>query len=212
MSELAERERVRKQGWAAPGGAHDRVVRLLKLALPVLIGVLMAYLALAPLSSGREISFILDKNKVALAKERMRVQTALYRGQDDRGRPFTIEARSAVQATSRDPIVDVLGMSARIGLESGPATISADKGRYNLETETVNVIGPILLTAADGYRLETSDVAVDLNSRTIVSDDRVEGRMPLGRFSANRLVADISDRTVTLSGNARLHIVQGGIR
>ena len=212
MSELAERERVRKQGWAAPGGAHDRVVRLLKLALPVLIGVLMAYLALAPLSSGREISFILDKNKVALAKERMRVQTALYRGQDDRGRPFTIEARSAVQATSRDPIVDVLDMSARIGLESGPATIRADKGRYNLETETVNVIGPILLAAADGYRLETSDVAVDLNSRTIVSDDRVEGRMPLGRFSANRLVADISDRTVTLSGNARLHIVQGGIR
>ena len=148
MSELAERERVRKQGWAAPGGTHDRVVRLLKLALPVLIGVLMAYLALAPLSSGREISFILDKNKVALAKERMRVQTALYRGQDDRGRPFTIEARSAVQATSRDPIVDVLGMSARIGLESGPATIRADKGRYTLETETVNVIGPILLTAA----------------------------------------------------------------
>ena len=153
-----------------------------------------------------------DLPEVALAKERMRVQTALYRGQDDRGRPFTIEARSAVQATSRDPIVDVLGMSARIGLESGPATIRADKGRYNLETETENVIGPILLTAADGYRLETSDVAVDLNSRTIVSDDRVEGRMPLGRFSANRLVADISDRTVTLSGNARLHIVQGGIR
>src|SRR3546814_1989012 len=103
----------------------------------------MAYLALAPLSKNQEISFILDKNKVAVAKERMRVEAARYRGQDDKGRPFTITAESAVQATSRDPIVDVLGMMARLGLESGPATIRADQGRYNLEPETVTVTGPV---------------------------------------------------------------------
>lgn len=212
MSELADRERVRKQHWAAPGGTHDNVVRLMKLGLPVLIGVLMAYLALAPLSQSQDISFILDKNKVAVAKERMRVSSALYRGQDDKGREFTIAAQSAVQATSRDPIVDVLGMRARIALENGPAALRADKGRYNLETETVNVTGPLLFTAADGYRLQTRDVSVDLNSRTLKGDGRVEGVMPLGHFSANRMTADLAGRTVTLTGNARLHIVQGGIR
>lgn len=212
MSELADRERIRKQHWAAPGGTHDEVVRILKIALPVLIGVLMAFLAMAPLSKHQEISFILDKEKVDVAKERMRVQAARYRGQDDKGRPFIITAQSAVQATSRDPIVDVLGMMARIGLESGPATIRADKGRYNIETETVNVTGPVLLTAADGYRLETSDVAVDLDSRMVVGQGRVEGQIPLGRFSANRMTADLENRVVTLNGNARLHIVQGGLR
>jgi lipopolysaccharide export system protein LptC len=212
MSELADRERVRKQHWAAPGGSHDHVVRMLKLALPVLIGVLMAYLALAPLSKNQDISFILDKNKVAVAKERMRVSSALYRGQDNKGREFTIAARSAVQATSRDPIVDVLGMSARIALENGPATLRAEKGRYNLETETVNVVGPLQFTAADGYRLRTSDVSVDLNSRVLKGDGRVEGVMPLGHFSADRMTADLADRTVTLNGKARLHIVQGGLR
>ncbi|PWG02890.1 LPS export ABC transporter periplasmic protein LptC [Sphingosinicella humi] len=212
MSELADRERIRKQHWAAPGGSHDEVVRTLKIALPVLIGVLMAFLAMAPLSKNQEISFILDKQKVDVAKERMRVQEARYRGQDDKGRPFMITARSAVQATSRDPIVDILGMRARIALESGPATLKADRGRYNLETETVNVIGPILFTAADGYRLQTRDVAVDLDSRVMATDGRVEGQMPLGRFSANRMRADLESRTVTLTGNARLHIVQGGLR
>ena len=212
MSELADRERVRKQGWAAPGGAHDLLVRFLKVALPAAIGVLLAYLALAPLSKTKEISFILDKNKVAVAKERMRVQAARYQGEDNRGRPFVINAQSAVQATSRDPIVDVRGMNAEIGLESGPATFAAERGRYNLERETIDVMGPILLTAADGYRLETRDVAIDLNARTMASDGRVDGRMPLGRFSADRLVANLSGRQVTLSGNARLHIVQGGLR
>jgi lipopolysaccharide export system protein LptC len=212
MSEAAARERVRKQGWAAPGGAHDVIVRLMKIGLPALIGVLTAYLAMAPLQKGPEISFILDKNKVETTKERMRVQTARYRGQDDQGRPFTLDAASAVQVSSRDPVVDVRGMEARMALTSGPALIEADRGRYDMEAEKVNVIGPILFSAADGYRLETRDVAVDLNTRTMASRGRVDGRIPLGRFSADRMTVDLPSREVVLTGRARLHIEQGGLR
>jgi lipopolysaccharide export system protein LptC len=174
--------------------------------------MLLAYLALAPLRKGPEISFILDKNKVDFAQERMRVQSAQYRGQDNQGRPFTIDAATAVQATSRDPIVDITGMSAAIRLPKGPATIEAQKGRYDMEAEKVDVIGPILFTAADGYRLQTRDVAVDLDQRQLRSRGRVDGKMPLGRFSADRMTADLPTRRVTLDGRARLHIVQGGLR
>ncbi|MBA3675976.1 MAG: LPS export ABC transporter periplasmic protein LptC [Sphingosinicella sp.] len=212
MSELAARERIVKRSWASPGGVHDAVIQSLKIVLPVLIGLLTAYLALAPLSKTREISFILDKNKVAVAKERMRVRSASYQGQDNRGRPFTIEADTAVQATSRDPIVDIVGMAARIELGDGPATLQAERGRYDLEGETVDVIGPILFNAHDGYRLETRDVAVNLNDRTLTSNGRVEGRMKLGRFTADRMTANLPERRVVLTGRARLYIVQGGIR
>ncbi len=212
MSEAALRERVRRQGWAAPGGMHDLVVRFLKVALPASIGVLMAFLALAPLNRGQDISFILDKNKVELTKERLRVSQARYRGQDDKGRPFTLDAASAVQVSSSDPVVDITGMEARIALEGGPAQLQADKGRYDMEQEQVNVIGPILFSAADGYRLETRDVSADLNKRTLESDGRVDGTMPLGRFSADKLEADLQSRNVKLTGRARLHIVQGGLR
>jgi lipopolysaccharide export system protein LptC len=81
-----------------------------------------------------------------------------------------------------------------------------------MEAEKVDVIGPILVTAADGYRLQTRDVGVDLNTRRLESRGRVEGRMPLGRFSADRLSADLPDKQVVLSGNARLRIEQGGLR
>jgi lipopolysaccharide export system protein LptC len=212
MSEAAVRERVRKQGWAAPGGLHDFLVRFLKLALPVVIGILLAFLAVAPLRKGQEISFLLDKNKVEVAKERMRVQSARYRGVDNLGRPFVINAESAVQVTSRDPIVDVLGMAAQIRLDSGPASLRAGKARYDMESETVNVVGPIVFTGADGYRLQTRDVAVDLNRRTMQSSGQVDGRMPLGRFSAQRMTASLPEQRVVLTGRARLHIVQGGLR
>ncbi|WP_332810466.1 LPS export ABC transporter periplasmic protein LptC [Sphingomonas sp.] len=212
MSELAAQERLKKQGWAAPGSSHDAVIGTLKIALPAIVGVLIAYLAMAPLTRGQDISFILDKNKVEVAKERLRVQAAQYRGQDDRGRPFTIAARQAVQPTSRQPIVDIHGMAARIMLDDGPAALQADKGRFNVETQQVAVVGPILFTAAGGYRLATRDVTVDLDQQRLASRGRVEGTMPLGRFSADRLLANLASRTVTLSGNARLHIVQAGHR
>lgn len=212
MSEAAAADRLRKQSWAAPGSLHDFIVGILKVVLPASVGVLLAFLALAPLQKGPEISFILDKSKVDVARERMRVQSARYRGQDNRGRLFTIDAASAVQANSRDPIVDILGMAAEIALQSGPATIRADKGRYDMEAETVDVTGPILFTGADGYRLETRDVELDLNTRRLESRGRVEGRMPLGRFSADTMVADLPDKRVVLRGNARLHIRQGGIK
>jgi lipopolysaccharide export system protein LptC len=212
MSELAERDRLRKQGWASPGGLHDTVVGLLKIVLPALIGLLMAYLATAPLTRTQDISFILDKNKVDVARERMRVQSAEYRGRDDRGRPFRIAAQSAIQASSRDPVVEIRGMEAQILVDEGPAALHANRGRYNLENERVAVVGPIVFTAPDAYRLETKDVTVDLNRRLLHGEAGVAGTMPLGRFSADRLTADLSDRRVLLDGRARLHIVQGGIR
>ena len=212
MSEAALKDRVRKQGWAAPGGLHDFLVRLLKIVLPTAIGILLAYLALAPLQKGRDISFILDKNKVDVAQERMRVQSARYRGQDNQGRPFTLDASSAVQATSQDRIVEILGMSAEIGLNSGPATLRANRGRYDIEAQKVDIVGPIQLTAADGYRLNTRDVAVDLNSQQLESRGSVEGTMPLGRFSADKLQANLPQKKVVLTGRARLHIKQGALR
>ena len=212
MSELAGGERAAKRGWARPGGAHDWLMRFLKIVLPAGVGLLLAYLLLSPLSKEKEISFLLDKNKVDQARERMKMQSAEYRGLDDQGRPFTIQAAQAVQARSSDPVVDIGGMSARIQLEEGPATITADKARYNMDTQKVDVLGPILFTASDGYRLETRDVALDLNKHQAVSGGGVEGRMRLGRFTAGGMTVDLPQRRVVLTGRPRLHIEQGAIR
>jgi lipopolysaccharide export system protein LptC len=212
MSELAASERRKKQDWAAPGSFHDRLMSALKLGLPAIIGLLLAYLAMAPLTRSQEISFVLDKNHVEVARERMKLQSAQYRGSDDRGRPFILSAASAVQATSRDPIVNIERVWARISMDDGPAAFAAQKGQYNLETQQVAVIGPIAVRAPGNYRLSTRDVTVDLNGRTLQSNGEVQGTMRLGTFSADRLRADIGQHSVTLQGNARLHIIQGGLR
>ncbi|HEU0134144.1 MAG TPA: LPS export ABC transporter periplasmic protein LptC, partial [Allosphingosinicella sp.] len=117
-----------------------------------------------------------------------------------------------VQAKSSEPVVDIGGMAARIELRDGPATITADKARYNMDSQKVDVLGSILFTAADGYKLETRDVVLDLNKHSAVSGGGVEGRMRLGRFTAGGMTADLPQRKVVLTGRPRLHIEQGALR
>lgn len=212
MSELAERDRVVKRGWAAPGGIHDYLIKGMKLLLPAGVGIMLAYLLLSPLSRKAEISFRLDKKEVEVARERLRIQSPQYRGADNKGRAFVVDAVSAVQATSKEPVVEIVGMTAQIMLAEGVANLRAPRGRYDMEAQRVDVVGPILLTTADGYKLETRDVALDLNAQTLTGDKGVEGTMPLGRFTAQRMKVDMRDRRVSLQGRARLHIEQGGLR
>lgn len=210
MSRAARIERTQRQVWAAPGSSHDRLVALLQIALPIGIGVLAAFLVVMPLFGGGDISFVLDKNKVAIARERMKIESAQYRGQDTKGQAFTLDAGSAVQKSSADPVVQLKKLAAEIQLSDGPARIKADTGRYDMRSEQVMVDGPIDVTAANGYRLDTQDATVDLKSRTLQSGGTVSGSTPMGTFSADRLSADLEARSVKLQGNARLRIVPGG--
>ena len=212
MSDRALESRAWRQRVAAPGGRQDRVVRIARVALPMAAGVLVALLAMAPLTSGRDVSFLLDKNKVDVAPERMRAEAAEYRGQDDAGRPFSISAQSAVQRSTADQVVRMDGLAARMTLADGPATIDAARGRYDLVGERVAIDGQVLFSGPDGYRLATNDVTLDMKTRTLESRGRVEGRMPLGLFSADRLSADLGERRVVLEGNVRLKIIQGALK
>jgi len=211
-ADAARRDRIVKRSWARPGGFHDVLVRLLKILLPIAVGGLIAYLLLSPLGKDREGSFLLDKNKVDVAHERMKMEAAQYRGLDSQGRPFSVDAAKAVQATSRVPIVDISGMAARIQLKEGPGLMQADRARYHMDQQKVDVLGPILVTTGDGYRLETRDVNVDLNKHQLTGSNGVEGKMPLGEFTAGTMAADLPARRVTLGGRAHLHIVQGGLK
>lgn len=204
--------RDRRQHFAAPGGSHDRLVHFLARALPMGVGVVVALLVVTPLSPRGEVSFLLDRNKVAMINERLSVQNAMYRGQDERGRPFTLTAGEAVQKSSREGIVRMRDLVASLLLGDGPARLTAAEGAYDIDNERVTIPGTIRLEARDGYALLARNVTVDLETRRLEGSGGVSGAVPAGTFSADRLQADLGARTITLDGNARLSMTPGQLR
>lgn len=207
MADAAITTRTARQIWAAPGSSHDRLIGALRIVLPMLIGMLAAFVVFMPLFSGGDVSFVLDKNKVEVAKERLRLQSATYRGEDGKGQPFLMTAGSAVQKSSSEPIVRLNDLAAQLQLQDGPAKVTAPSGAYDMKNEKVRIDGPVRVAAANGYTLDTNDATLDLKTRRMHSEGGVTGTVPQGQFSGNRLSADLDNHVVTLDGNARLRIV-----
>jgi lipopolysaccharide export system protein LptC len=204
--------RSRRQHFAAPGGSHDRLVGVLARALPMGVGVIAALMIITPLSPRGEVSFLLDRNKVAMIDERLSVDNAMYRGRDNQGRPFSLLAGEAVQRSSAEGLVRMEDLVAQLLLTEGPARLGAEGGTYDIEAETVQVDGPVRLTASDGYAMTARGVSVDLKARAMRGDAGVEGEVPAGTFSANTMYADLAARTITLEGDARFTMIPGKLR
>lgn len=204
--------RGRRQRFAAPGGSHDRLIGILARVLPMMVGVLAAFMVITPLSPRGEVSFLLDRNKVAMIDERLRVDNAMYRGKDDDGQPFSVTAGEAVQRSGAEGIVRMQDLIARILLPEGLAKLTAQGGTYDLSDDVVTVTGPLRLTAADGYDMVATGVSINLKSRRMVGAGGVSGTVPAGRFSADRIEGDLSARIITLDGNARIQMIPGKLR
>lgn len=208
----AQMLRGRRQHFAAPGGSHDRLVGFLARALPMAVGIVAALMIITPLSPRGEVSFLLDRNKVALIDERLSVDNAMYRGRDNQGRPFSLMAGEAVQRSSIEGLVRMQDLVAQMVLSDGPARLSADGGTYDIDAETMTVNGPVRLTASDGYTMVADGVSVDLKARVMRGDAGVSGEVPAGTFSARTIRADLGARTLTLDGDARLTMIPGKLR
>ncbi len=212
MSQEADQIRDKRRAFAAPGGSHDRMVALLSALLPAALGALVAIMLISPLFPHGEVSFLLDRTKVAVTEERIKVGQAMYRGKDSQGRDFSITAGSAMQRSAREPLVYLDDLIARIALGDGPAQISAKKGSYDVRNDHVKVDGEINFQASGGYFMTTRGMDIDLNSRSAFGSGGVTGEIPSGTFSADRVTADLANRRLILDGKARLQMRPGKIR
>jgi len=212
MTYAADRIRTRRQAFATPGSMLDRVLRVLSVTLPALIGVMAALMLITPLGPRGEVSFLLDRNKVAIAGDRLRVDNAMYRGSDSEGRPFSLLAGEAVQSSNSQPLVELRELAARIALSEGPAVLSADTGVYDIEDEELRIPGLLEFSAADGYRMAARNVLINLGTHIVTSDGRVTGAVPGGTFSADSIFADLDRRVIALDGNARMQMIPGELR
>ena len=191
---------------ALPGSSRDAVVTVLKLLLPGLAVALLALIVIWPLTSAREFSFLLSKDKVAMAKDRLRLDNAVYRGQTAKGQPFVIKAGGAVQRSSAVPVVELSNLAATLTMDDGPARVVAPSGRYDMDADTLDIAGPVRVDGDAGYSLDSQAVRISLIQRTVKTAEPVRGTLPLGAFRADALDADIAGRLVVLTGRVHLRI------
>jgi lipopolysaccharide export system protein LptC len=193
---------------ARPAGA------VLRVALPSIIGVLLALLVVSPFSQTQEMSFVLDKDEVNMARERLRL-TKRHVSRRRQPRP-PLHACAAAARCRKAQANHCIRLHRFVGADIDArrsGRTGAGQGYYNLQKpKKSGSKGHCPLLAADGFSLTASNVEFALKTRQIESFGPVSGAMKVGTFSAGKLRADVDARIVRLEGGAHLRINQNAIR
>jgi lipopolysaccharide export system protein LptC len=185
-------------------------MRFLKVVLPAGVGLLLAYLLLSPLSKEKEISFLLDKNKVDGPRAAEDSGGRISR-LDDEGRAFSIDAGPSGAGEIERPGRRHRRNGGAHPARRGPATITADRAAtiWTAEGRRARARSCSPPPTATGSRPATSPSTSTAISRQRRRSRGQDAARPLHRRAHDRRSASAAG---VLTGRARLHIEQGGLR
>lgn len=177
---------------------RSRRVQLYRRLLPILIVVLaggaLTWTVFRTVMSGVE--------REASQSREIRLDNAMFHGQDAQGRSFIIGAEGAI----RDPATGhfrLVGPALRLNLGGTKVTeLTADGGAYDQEARTVT-IGPNVRISdgGSGFTLTTPEAVVDTTTGIVTGDKGVQGRGPLGTISATSYAIHEQGQRVVFSGS-----------
>ncbi|WP_445680218.1 LPS export ABC transporter periplasmic protein LptC [Radicibacter daui] len=125
-------------------------------------------------------------------------------GTDRKNRPFTITADKAIQSTDGGA-VDLVNAEADMTLDEGHwIALRAENGRYDRNSQTLDLSGHVVLFHDSGYQLDTDLVHVNLDTLVADSSAPTSGSGPMGEFHSQGFTVGDSGNIVTLKGQSHI--------
>ncbi len=123
---------------------------------------------------------------------------------DDKGRPYHLKAKSALQKDSSNTDLEI--PESTMELQDGSTLkVQAYKGFYNDQAKMLDYRQDVHLESSTGYHLKTSLAHVDFQKKTAYGDQNVEGDGPTGKIWSHGFKA-YDNGVVHFTGKSRLII------
>jgi lipopolysaccharide export system protein LptC len=217
------------EGWAGfnrPGldrvfrkaARHSRLVRLLRVAVPVLVvvGVVVLGLAtwfnptrlLAKLPTGASLGSVgISGTKVTMALPRLE-------GFTRDARPYQMTAKTALQDLLKPDNVELTEIRTKMETaDKAVVEMTAATGLYHSKADQLILREKIVIKSTSGYEGHLTEAVVDMRSGYIVSDKPVEVKLLNGILTASRLAVEGElirfDGGVTLNMDGRSFSLTG---
>lgn len=190
--------------------ARSRLVKRLRLALPICALVLVAAFFFNTRSNSVDEAFLDDFKDISASAEELRMASPRFAGIDDNGRPFEITANAALQNTSVKDVVELDQPRAVQGETAESTIVTADKGVYRSDTNILELREDVTLqhdVGADTYIFRSPAATVSIKDEVVTSDAGIGGEGPDGRaLQADRMKAYNAEGRVVFEGNVRMRI------
>lgn len=180
------------------------MLTLTKWLLPLGALLLLASIALWP-----EIARLKDQGRITIRRafsmepDSGRMKEPRYRGVDERGRPYTITADSALQP---GPLrIDLVEPKGDLVPENGGwIMVQAHEGVYIQHAGQLDLSHDVLLYRDDGTIMRTQSAAVDVKQGAAASDDMTHAEGPFGVLDAQGFTLTDKGASIQFHGPAKL--------
>jgi lipopolysaccharide export system protein LptC len=185
---------------------HSARVRLLRRAIPVGVTIAVAgLLAVWLLDPFRQI---LPRNFSVqgfnLSTSQVTMQMPKLSGFKKDNRPYEVVAKQAIQDVSKPSVINLVEMDAHLVMENGQsANLTAMKGVYDTQNETLEVNTDVRVKTTSGYDIRLEQASMKFKTGDISSSKPVNVKMTDGEISADALEMVDNGKRVTFLGNVR---------
>ena len=169
---------------------HSRVVRILRVALPLTVVFVFAVITLTtyfnPLRSLTGLpasvgSMVVHGSKITMEQPKLS-------GFTRDSRAYNLTADSAAQDLTKPDIMELSNISAQVEMrDKSKVHMSALQGTYNSKSEMLKLRNDIRLSSNSGYTGRLSEATVDIKKGDVLSEHPVRMNMLQGTLDANRL-------------------------
>ena len=207
---------VRRRAKAFKAAArHSRRVRLLRIALPVsIVLILGAIFGLTFLNPFRILAKLpIDPGKVTISGTTVTMASPRVAGFTRDQRAYDLTARAASQDVTKPNILTLQDLRAKVELQDkAQVEMTASSGVYDRSTEKLVLKDKILLSSSTGYEAKLTQAEIDTKSGSIVSQNPIEVKLLNGTLNANRLNVDDKGDIVRFDGGVSMVLILDGPR
>ncbi len=191
---------------AGVGGRYSRFVGFMKYSLPIvaliLVVLVIAWPGIERETDGFHLTFASIGSDESGAPGMV---NARFVGTDANGRPFLVTASTATQDPLQPDEITLNALQADMTLSNGTwLTLTADKGLYQRDVESLTLSGPVDLYSDLGYEFHAGDTRLDLAAGVAESGQPVSGQGPFGVLNAQSFRFSDNGQRLFFSGGVKL--------
>lgn len=195
--------------------ARSRLVRRLRIALPVLGLVLIAAFFFNTKSNTPDQVFLEDFKELAASTDELRMANPRFTGVDDKGKPFLITANVAIQAAENKDLVELEKPRAVQGDADKTSVVTAEKGLFLKDVNILQLSEGVMLEHEIGnnvYVIRSPTATVDIKDELVSSDAGVGGDGPGGgALKADSMKAYNAEGRIVFEGNVSMRIYPNAV-
>ena len=195
----------------AVAARHSRMVRILRIAVPV--AVILAMAGVLFVSVFNPFRILMPKLPVAIdnlvvSGTKITMENPHLAGFSTDRRPYELRAKAAIQDLTNPDNVELRLIRAKVMMEDrSSVTLDARTGFFDNKQQMLELKKDVFLQSSTGYEATLTQALIDINKGMVTSNEHVDVKLLNGTLVADGLKIINSGEIVRFEGNVVMNLM-----